>query len=328
MTHCFESQLDVLDTSATQTTIDTVHLPGERTPRLPGSPRRGQDQAPPAGHVQYLPDDLDSGRWGLRLIAGGALRIAPGQPYPAADHPESHLFRWERGRVLREFQLVLIAAGSGHYEDKHGSRRIEAGQAFLLVPGRWHRYRPDADTGWDERWLAFDGPAIRQLSQQNLLDPASPLWHRPLPTSVRERIDEILVLLHHRPPAWRGEAEALTAAALARITTAASQDDDPLRIAAGRIAGELQRPIEVLAKEAGLSPSQFRLRFHQLHGCSPRRYRQDALAVRAQRLLALPGASVGEVAEALGFTDHAHFTRSFRRACGESPRLWRARLDK
>jgi AraC-like DNA-binding protein len=279
-------------------------------------------------HVQYLPDDLDAGLWGLRLSAGGSARIAPGQAYPVVGHPESHLFRWERGRVLREFQLVLVASGSGHYEDRNGSRQIAAGQAFLLVPGRWHRYRPDPDTGWEERWFAFDGPAIRRLHQQNLLDPASSIWQRPIAATLRGRIDEVLVLLHRRPPAWRPEAEALAAAILARITVPASDGDDPLRVAASRLTSDLHLPIEVVATKAGLSASQFRQRFRQLHGCSPRRYRQDALVSRAQRLLAMPGTTVSEVAEALGFSDHAHFTRGFRRASGESPTTWRERTDR
>jgi AraC-like DNA-binding protein len=279
-------------------------------------------------HVHYLPDDLDAGRWGLRLSAGGTACIAPGQTYPVVGHPESHLFRWERGRVLREFQLVLVAAGGGHFEDQDGTRQLVAGQAFLLVPGRWHRYRPDPTTGWEERWLAFDGPAIRRLHQQSLLDPASPAWQRPIAATLRGRIDEVLALLHRRPAAWRPEAEGITAAILARITAPANDGDDPLRVAASRLAGDLHLPIKVLAKEACLSTSQFRQRFRQLHGCSPRRYRQDALVARAQRLLAMPGTTVSEVAEALGFSDHPHFTRGFRRACGESPRTWRKRMDR
>ena len=275
--------------------------------------------------IHYLPDDPETGRWGLRLTAGGQARLAPGTPYPAPGHPGSHRFQWERGRVLREFQFVLITAGAGIYQDRDGTRDITAGHGFLLVPGRWHRYRPDPATGWEERWIACDGPAVRRLHDQGRLDPGAAGWHRPLPAPVPGRLAEILALLHHRPPGWRAESEALAGSILARIAAGNDQDDQPLQRAAGRLASDLQVAIETVAREAGLSPAQFRVRFRAVHGCSPRRYRQEALLAQARRLLAVPGTTVAEVAAALGFSAHAHFTRGFRRAGGESPRTWRAR---
>ena len=277
--------------------------------------------------THYLPDDRDAGHWGLRLSGGGQGRIAVGAPYPGAGHPDSHRFRWDRGRILREFQLVVITAGRGSYEDRSGSREIRSGLGFLLVPGRWHRYRPDPATGWEERWLAFDGPAVRRRHEAGGLDPNSPAWRSPVAPALRSRLDEILALLRHRPAAWRAEGEALTASILARITASDAADDDPLHRAAQRLAGDLRVTITDLAAEAGLSPSRFRERFQLLHGTSPRRYRQAAIAAQAQRLLAVPGTTMAEVAATLGFAGHAQFTRGFRRAAGESPSAWRARTS-
>ncbi len=278
-------------------------------------------------HMQYLADDRDSGRWGLRLIAGGTACIPAGRPYPLPEHPESHLFRWERGRVLREYQFVVIAGGGGVYEDHSGTRTVRSGEGFLLVPGRWHRYRPDPATGWIERWLAFDGPVMRDLQRQERL-PAMPIVSQSvLDTIWRNRFDEILTMLRQQTPAWRSESEALLASLMARLTAMGAPDEaDPVQRSAMRLTTELQVPIESLALEAGLSASQFRLRFQGLHGCSPRIFRQRALVARAQRLLVIPGTTVAEVAAALGFTDQAHFSRGFRRGCGQSPQAWRAKI--
>ena len=278
-------------------------------------------------HVHYLPDDRETGRWGLRLTGGGDTTVEPGESYPAPGHPESHLFNWDRGRVLGEFQVILMAAGRGIYEDRQHTRTVVAGQGILLVPGVWHRYRPDPATGWREQWLAFDGPAVRLLHAQGRLDHGGEFWSRALDPDLRRRLEEILGLLTHRPATWRAEAEALTASLLPRIDASRAEEDDPLHGAARQLAGELHRAIDDIARDAGLSPSQFRLRFRRIHGCSPRRYRQEALAAQARRLLANPGTTVAEVAAALGFSTHAHFTRGFRRAVGESPRAWRKRRD-
>ncbi len=278
-------------------------------------------------HVHYLPDDREAGRWGLRLTGGGDTTFGPGDSYPAPGHPESHLFNWERGRVLKEFQLILVVAGRGIYEDRQHTRSLGAGQGILLVPGVWHRYRPDPASGWREQWLAFDGPAVRLLQTQGRLDHGGEFWSRVLDPDLRRRLEEILGLLAHRPATWRAEAEALTASLLPRLDATRTGENDPLHQAALHLAGDLHRPIDDIAREAELSPSQFRLRFRQVHGCSPRRYRQEALATQARRLLANPGTTVAEVAEALGFSAHAHFTRGFRRAAGVSPRAWRQQSD-
>ena len=276
--------------------------------------------SPMPDFVHYLPDDADTAHGGLRLTAGGRTRIAPGAPYPAPGHPDSHAFAWQRGRLLREWQVVLIAAGAGAVEDHHGVRSLGAGDVLLLVPGRWHRYRPDPAIGWEEQWLAFDGPLARRWTREGHLDPAAPSWRTALAPDLRERLAAVLTLLVDRPPAWRREAEALTAALVARIAAGQPVPADALQRAAQRLAADLQVPIDTLAAEAGLSPSRFRERFRSQHGCSPREYRQRALAARARRLLAQPGTTVAEVAAALGFSDHAHFTRGYRRACGTLPR--------
>lgn len=278
-------------------------------------------------HLHYLPDDPEAGRWGLRLTAGGTARIPAGGTYPAPGHPGSHLFRWDRGRLLAEYQLVLISAGAGEYEDRDGHREIAAGDAFLLVPGRWHRYRPDPTRGWTERWIACSGAAVKRLHRDGRLDPRAPQWPRKLDPALCGRLDEILQLLDRRPAAWRAEAEALTASLLARIGDAQRElSDDPLQAAARRLQADPAAPIEGLARDAGLSSSQFRLRFRAVHGSSPRRYRQSVLLARAQQLLAIPGTTVADVADAIGFSDHTHFTRAFCRAGGESPSAWRRRV--
>jgi len=271
-------------------------------------------------HVHYLPEDPDTGRWGLCLTAGGRSRIAPGAPYPAGSHPDSHRFAWQRGRVLTEFQVVHIAAGAGWYEDHDQQRHLVAGDVFLLVPGRWHRYRPEPDRGWEEHWLAADGPALRRWRREGRLDPRSAPWCGTLAADQALRLTAILDLMDGRPPGWRPEAEALTAGLLARIDAGDRTVDDPLQRAARRLAADLQVPIDQLAEEAGLSPSRFRERFRAVHGCAPREYRQRVLVDRARRLLAQSGMTVAAVAEVLGFSDHAHFTRGYRRACGTSPR--------
>jgi hypothetical protein len=91
--------------------------------------------------------------WGIHLSAIGHTAITAGQEYPPRRHPSGRAFAWERGRVLPALQLVLIRSGRGEIEWTRERHRIAAGQGFLLLPGQWHRYRPDPATGWEEDWF-------------------------------------------------------------------------------------------------------------------------------------------------------------------------------
>jgi AraC-like DNA-binding protein len=70
-----------------------------------------------------------------------------------------------------------------------------------------------------------------------------------------------------------------------------------------------------LVSVAGLSPCHLVRAFRRAYGLPPHRY-QTALRIdRATRQLLRPETrTIGEVAHPLGFADHAHCTRAFRRS--------------
>lgn len=85
-----------------------------------------------------------------------------------------------------------------------------------------------------------------------------------------------------------------------------------------------------LAGIAGLSVSQFERRFGDAFGVSPRQYLLRIRIESAARLLASTEQTVSEIAIASGFHDHAHLSKSFRKAMHSSPTSYRAanRLQK
>lgn len=79
-----------------------------------------------------------------------------------------------------------------------------------------------------------------------------------------------------------------------------------------------------LAEISKLSPHHFAGAFRTSTGVSPHRYIMERRIARSFDLLAEPDATVTDVAHALGFSSHGHFTVNFRRFAGVTPSQFKA----
>lgn len=78
-----------------------------------------------------------------------------------------------------------------------------------------------------------------------------------------------------------------------------------------------------LASIAGLSPFHFTRAFRQSTGRPPFSYHRELRVERAKMLLKASGASIGAVAQAVGFESQQAFARMFRTSTGNTPSQWR-----
>jgi transcriptional regulator GlxA family with amidase domain len=106
--------------------------------------------------------------------------------------------------------------------------------------------------------------------------------------------------------------------------------------AAPKTFGRLSRAVQIihqryaeplstleLAKMTRLSRSQFDRHFRRLFGTTPREYLLRVRINAACRLLADTDRKTTDIALATGFYDHSHFSRTFCRIMGASPRAYR-----
>lgn len=84
-------------------------------------------------------------------------------------------------------------------------------------------------------------------------------------------------------------------------------------------------PLDVVAREAGLSSFQFIRRFHAVFGETPHQMRIRVRLETAKRLLVLQGESVTGACMAVGFSSLGSFSHLFAQRYGEPPSAYRRR---
>jgi AraC family transcriptional regulator len=96
------------------------------------------------------------------------------------------------------------------------------------------------------------------------------------------------------------------------------------------IDDNLDGPISVedLARVCRISTSYFSKAFRADFGRSPHAYVVDRRIRRAQQLMLTTDKPLANIAIVCGLSDHAHLTRLFRRAVGESPASWRKQRNR
>jgi AraC-like DNA-binding protein len=281
---------------------------------------------------RYLALSPELATWGLGVTAAGLARIPPGASYPPPAHPIDHDFRWERGRRLEAFQIILITAGQGWFETAEtGPREVKAGSAVMLFPKVWHRYRPDPATGWEEKWIEIRGPILDALLRAGIVSPADPLRSHVLATGLEEVIDELHQGMRHARPGFDPEfsGHALRAIALWQRAAGHSQKRTRLmgalvqaeHILSDRLAESVN--VEKLAQKLGIAYSHFRRAFKKHTGFAPWQYVLHQRLSRARRLLSSGDSTLEDIAERLGFSSGFHLSTAFKQAYGISPDRWR-----
>lgn len=288
-----------------------------------------------ADYFRYFPAFREAAAWGLAVTAAGFTRIRPHTPYPPVRHPADHHFEWSRGRVLEALQIVLITAGRGHLE-VHGAKlqSIESGDAFMLFPGVWHRYRPDPAIGWEESWVELSGATVDRLRQGRILSPKAPVRRRALAANLEGLLEAVHARARRPAPGFDPELAARGLAVLAawqQAGLAARRESRVARAVATaehHLAENLAAPVNVaqLARRLGLAYSHFRRAFKAHTGYAPWQYMLHLRLAQARRQLAASDATLDEIAGRLGFSSAFHLSAAFKRAYGTAPAHWRRRF--
>lgn len=301
----------------------------------------GATARPGADFFHYLPVTDRDMQLGLYVTGAGRCRIPAGRVYPPEGHPGLYDFSWAEGRVLPEFQVILIMRGSGDFESRQTGRiRFRPGTLILLFPGVWHRYRPHPATGWTERWISVNGEFPHRMTEQGLIAPARPVAAVKAPTQLAAAFDRTLERVHAEPARQSplvlvGAIELLTLAAEfvagpgpARGVAARENVGDPLVAGAlDLIWTQSHRQITVaqIAERLGANRRTLERRVAAALGRSVLDEIHVCRLSRARRLLVETNLPVKTIAYLAGFSDSESLRRLMRVQEGCSPAEFRQR---
>ncbi len=221
------------------------------------------------------------------------------------------------------FAVVYLAQGQGFYRDRHQELMVTSGDVLVLRPQREHVYGPSPQGGWHEYFMLFDGPLIRYLMGLGALASAPPVCRGVDVTALNRCFKEALELADS---ARAADICPLVINALHILSRAIEHEPGsgpPPQIAA--IASHIEHApadehdLPRLASQHGISYAKLRKDFPRYYGVPPHQFVLKQRMRMACGLLS-EGYSVKQTAFRLGVSSQFHFSRSFKKHVGMSPR--------
>jgi AraC-like DNA-binding protein len=233
-------------------------------------------------------------------------------------------------------ELSLCLRGSLVFECAGHAFNLLPGNVFVTQPDEWHRLSTNPK-GLVMHWLFLRlDPAVRTLlhlppAESNALREALLSLPRRLFKGTERlrlafqrlfKLNDELAPGPFRRLAMRGATlDLLLSLVEAAQTAPETSGNDRIQ----RLIATMQQrpqddyPIDRLAREAALSPSQLTTRFKQLTGLPPYTFLLTCRVFSAQRLLLTTDKSITEIAQELGFSSSQHFAMQFKLELGITP---------
>ncbi len=282
--------------------------------------------------IKYLREDERDALWGLTITTVGFEKIGPDEPLPKGCdlNVHSHRFSPERGRILREYQLVYITEGSGVFESSSlGKINVSPGMIFLLFPDEWHTYHSDVNTGWTQYWIGFKGTNMDKRVLNGFFERATPMFEIGLNDELVRLFRRAIDVAQHKNAHHQQTLAGIVNYMLGLVYSLGKNDswnhDDHIvdQINQARILMheniESNMTVQDISAAVGVGYSSFRKNFKKYTGLSPMAYFQDLKIQRAKDLLRMTNLTIKEIAYRLNFDSPDYFSTKFRKKTGKRP---------
>lgn len=236
-----------------------------------------------------------------------------------------------RKRVFGQWALVYSVSGRCSYEDERGVREeLVPGSWILVFPEMAQAYGPLPGEIWNEIYICFRGSVFEAWREAGCFDPMRPTG-RWLPPTKGVRVFQNFFREVQQKNCSSLKAVCLWQELLTEIVGAPGEPAMKREDWIGKALDFLEHSelgggadsLRQAAQACGIGYETFRKKFESALGMPPGRYVLLRRVERARRLLALQSLSNGEIAAMLGFHDEFHFSKTFSKFTGASPREFR-----
>jgi AraC-like DNA-binding protein len=233
------------------------------------------------------------------------------------------------------FSIGLISRGRCNYINRTKTADVCVGTVVLMNPGDVHACNPVRGEPWSYRMLYIDVPWLAEIQATADIDASRRFTpFSTIATTQRElydglhRLFDTLIDSHTEPLQKQTAAVSFMEMVYLRLGTSGSAPGKKaprLTGAADFIRHNCTRSLrlEEICAAASLSPAHLIRAFKQAHGLTPHAYQLNC-RIEFCRAQLRAGHPIAEVALAAGFSDQAHFQRSFKKYVAATPGQYRA----
>ncbi len=286
--------------------------------------------------IKYFIDShLDSVKK-LFVSSVGFEEILPQSPYPTLKHSTKYYFNQDKGRILKEFQLVYITDGEGVLETRSGGLfSIKRGMIFVLFPGEWHTYYPIYKIGWSHYWIGFNGADIENWMIGEYCSKINPVFKVGINNEIISLFKKAIEVANEEQDLYQRVLGGL----VNYLVPLMCSIDKNISVGNNDFASKIDYActlmhelidqsisMQEVAKKSGMGYSLFRKLFKEQMHCAPIQYFQDIKMQKALELLVSPTLSIKEIAYRLNFETPAYFSARFKRQFGKSPIEYRKEM--
>lgn len=244
-----------------------------------------------------------------------------------------HKTQWIRHQ-FHSYNFSFILSGGGEYWREGVCWPVRAPCVITQCPGLFLEYGPaGAWKEWEEIYFIYNKGKIPALEQMGLIRRDTPAWYIKDSGPTRVRLLELTRVAESIGKS--GYADCIDRLCelmvIESILSEARESVNPEERAIQKIRDHVherfleRHDFHALARKHGLSASTFRRHWFKQVGAPPAHYAMQLRIREACRLLVETRLRIGEIAEALRFSDPLYFYRRFRLETGVTATDYRRR---